>query len=455
MNVLLFTSVFFVFGIVYLIIGLYASKGISSIHDYFLAGKNLGIISVTFTLIATQLGSGMLLGTPQKAYESGLFGVFYILGMSLGLIILACGVAAKLQSMHVATTAEIFEKKYSSIFLKQVASLLSIVTLCGILVAQVVAIKSVITSIGFDNELIFVLFWLFIVAYTMLGGLKAVVLTDVFQVIFIIIVFFFLALYFVITGPKGFISNVIMAHKTGIFKGGMLGWSQIYSVIIVTTLFSLIEQDLAQRFFAAKSRAVAVFSSLYASIFLICFAFIPLYFGICAKLSGTLVPTGANPLVLFLNNNTGELVFVFVLCGIVAAITSTADSMLCAISSNIAQDFNCSIFKNFNKITLSKIITFIVGVAALLLSYVMPKDNIIGIIVFSYNIMVSCLFVSTIFALFKKSLCKEAAIFSVSSGAITFLLFKMINLGILSDILPLIVSFIAYIIGMLWCEKKN
>ena len=125
MNVL-FLSIFIGLGLVYLMIGLFVSRGIKTKEDYFLAGRKLGLLPLTFTLIATQVGGGMMLGTAAESYKLGYFGIFYTLGISLGFLILGLGLASKLRSFNVSTTAELFETKYRSVFLRKVASLLSV-----------------------------------------------------------------------------------------------------------------------------------------------------------------------------------------------------------------------------------------------------------------------------------------------------------------------------------------
>src|SRR5882672_8568060 len=126
MNPIIFLAIFLALAVVSFIIGLLSSKNIKTNTDYFLAGRNLGLWTVTFTLIATQLGGNMVLGTSQWAYNYGYWGMLYTFGMSLGFLLLACGFAAKLQECNVATTAQIFQTRYDSILLKKIASLISI-----------------------------------------------------------------------------------------------------------------------------------------------------------------------------------------------------------------------------------------------------------------------------------------------------------------------------------------
>lgn len=139
MNTVFFTTLLIGSSIFYFLVALFASRKTKTTTDYFLADRNLGLWTVTFTLIATQLGGGMLLGTSQEAYSIGIFGILYTLGMCLGFLILAFGLAGRLQSLNVATTAQLFETKYQSPALKKIASILSIITLFGIFVGQIVA----------------------------------------------------------------------------------------------------------------------------------------------------------------------------------------------------------------------------------------------------------------------------------------------------------------------------
>ena len=108
----------------------------------------------------------MFLGTAAAAYVVGLYGMLYNVGMALDFLLLGCGIAAKLQQCNVTTTAELFETRYHSPTLKTIASLLSIATPFGILVAQVVGFKSLMATIGFGAWYLVVPFWLSVVVYT-------------------------------------------------------------------------------------------------------------------------------------------------------------------------------------------------------------------------------------------------------------------------------------------------
>jgi len=444
MNYFLFLSLFFALGTFYFILGYFASKRVKTTTDYFLAGRKLGLIPVTFTLIATQLGGGMLLGTSQEAFNIGYYGILYTIGMSLGFLLLGLGFASKLQSLKVATTAELFETKYNSPFLKKVASLLSVAAMFGIIIAQIVASRFVLEGLGINSEFIFIAFWAIVITYTILGGLKAVAITDTAQVIFVILVFSGIFLYSLWNEPSSFFSLPAITKTQNLFETANITFYSLTGVVLMPALFSLIEQDLAQRFFASRTKKIAAISAVLASLFLIAFSAIPLYLGIKAKMLG--IAFAGSPIIPVLAKLTNQFVLMLAVCGIIAAITSTGDSLLCAISSNVAQDFNFSFLRIKNKLKLSKIITFVIGICAVVSSYFVPK-NIISILIGSYELTVCCILVPLLFSYFKDNLNKNAAIGSIVFGLTGFILFRFYPIIIPREIASLGLSLTGYFIG--------
>lgn len=446
MEITLFLTIFFALATLYLIIGLRAAKHITTNTDYFLAGRNLGLWPIMFTLVATQIGGGMLLGTSEHAYKVGYYGILYTLSMALGFIILGSGLASRLQSLNVSTTAELFETRYGSTFLKKVASLLSILTMCGLFVAQVVASKTLLFGLGITHEWVFLLLWTFIITYTMIGGLRAVAFSDMAQVTFIITVFTSIFFYCLYNEPASFFSLATIAKQQMLFSLEGISFSALLPIILMPALFSLIEQDLAQRFFAARTKKIAATAAIGASVLLIAFALIPVYFGIKAKLLGLIIPANTSPLVPVLEILTHNVVLILAVCGIIAALTSTADSLLCAVSSNLAQDFDFSWLGFKQSLKLSKTITLIIGIAGVAVSYFITKD-IIKILVDSYELSVSCLFIPLIICYFTDKVKKEAAFGSVILGLAGFVLFRIWPIPFPKELATLGLSLLGYLIG--------
>jgi solute:Na+ symporter, SSS family len=444
MNTLLFFSLFATLAIFYTILGFFASTKVSTTNDYFLAGRDLGLFSITMTLIATQIGGGMLIGTSENAYLYGIYGLLYTIGMTIGFALLAAGFARRLQVINVSTTAEIFEKKYNSLFLKQIASFLSIITMSGLLVGQIVASRTIIDSLnlGMATEWLFLSFWIFVILYTMAGGLKAVVITDVFQVLLIIFIFAGVFIYSLLYGPP-FAWNSIGALQKEFFGTVPISLNALVATVSMPALFSLIEQDLAQRFFAARTPRIAALGALLSCIGIILFALIPIYFGMQAKLLGIVVPVGTSPLIPVIEFLTNEFVVMLCLCAIIAAITSTADSLLCAVSSNVAQDFELKWIGLPDALYRSKVITLVLGIAALIASYFVPQ-NVITILIDSYAISVSCLLVPLLVAYCSDRVSKSGAIAAVICGGIAFILIPFWNTELPKVLAPVLISAIAY-----------
>ena len=443
---ILFYATIIIFGIIYIGLALLPRKQIKSKKDYFLAGRNLGIFKATCTLIATQLGAGLLLGTSQQAYAMGLYGLLFTVGISTGLIILGCGLAGKLRALNIVTTTQVFEIKYHSRLLRKIASFLVTVTLCGILVGNIVASKLLLKSLDFQSDFFFISFWLFIIVYTMIGGLHAVVLTDLVQVSFIVLVFGGITIYSFATSSFDFFSLSSLESMQHQFTGHLPDASHLLILLAMPALFALFEQDLAQIFFASKTKTVATATAIITTIFMLIFGLIPIYFGMQAKLMGIATTGHASPLISVIRAVAGSFMAIMAVSGILAAIASTADALLCAIGANITQDFSLS-FLGFTPLIESKVTTFTMGIVMLATSYIMPTD-IIYILTSSYQIPVSCLLIPILFAYFAKTARKYAGFGSIIGGAIGLVLFYMMPIPFY-PLYTLGLSFVGFVVGHL------
>ncbi|MGA9531008.1 MAG: sodium:solute symporter family protein [Candidatus Babeliales bacterium] len=444
--------VFFVLSFFYSVIGYYVSRSVVTVGDYFLAGRKLGIVSVASTLIATQVGGAMLLGTSQWAYKYGLYGFAYSLGASLGFIILALGFAAKLNAGKTATIAELFEIKYGSVSLRRFASFISIISLFGLLIMLVVASRSFLMSLGDVPELLFLIFWLMLVIYTMSGGLGAVVATDKLQLLFIVGVLGGVVGYCMLYTPQGVLSLGELLAQQKMFHLPSMGAMGLVGTWLMPMLFALIEQDLAQCFFAASSERVALWAALGAAVGTVAIGAIPVYFGMQVYCLGLDVPEAMNPFIIFLRYVCNDFMLALALCGLLVAIISTADTVLCAISSNVVWDFpELTREKSWNYTFVSKVVTACVGIAALIISYFVSKD-IIYLAVRSYEVSVGCLLVPVVYALYGTKHTKAAAYLSVFFGGVAFLCIQFVTIPLLGvkEIGMLLASLLGYHIGLLW-----
>lgn len=349
-----------------------------------------------------------------------------------------------MRRLSVATMPEIFQRSYHSKALRRTASLLSIISLVGIMAAQVVASRNLMISLDVYSEALFLIFWASVIIYTALGGLRAVVDNDIYQLTFIIAVFCSLFVFECISSP-----GTIMATLSGganFATPEALSFSKIMALIIVPAAYVLIEQDLAQNIFAARSPRVAIIGSLLAAFFMIGFSIIPVFYGMKANLLGIAVPCDGNPLVCLFDQLYSPLVVTFVVYGVFAAIISTADALLCAISSHVVQDFTED--HSRGKLLLSKATTFIVGCVTLVLGRI--YSNVLDLILASTNMAVVGLLVPLLVAYIFPTRCSRlGAWFALASGLGTLLVFTHTpGIGSPSpEATALLASALAYCIG--------
>ncbi len=372
----------------------------------------------------------MILGAADEAYHTGWGVIFYPLGACLGFILLGCGIGKRLSKFQVSTVAEIFEVIYGSTLLKKIASLLSITSLFMILIVQIMASHKFLVSLHLENPLFFVLFWSVIILYTVQGGLKAVISTDLVQAIVfsavLLLCFFFLS--------SDALVNSIHLQSFGQGSSKLWGW------LLMPIIFMLIEQDMGQRCFAGACGKTVSKAAICAGIGAFVIGVIPIFFGVVAYQMGLQVPTNTSVLMVAIEALTNPWVTALAGCAILAVLISTATSLINAISSNISNDFKLG-----KSLSMVKVITYTISIAAIFFSFYF--NNIVDLLIQSYELSVSCLFIPIFFALFKKKGYFLSAWLSIFFGAIGFVIFRIYPIEFPREVVSIVLSLLGYGIG--------
>lgn len=438
MNITAFILFLFGLQLICLFLAKKFSKNLKTSEDYYLAGKSLKFFPLMMTFLATQVGGGLILGSAEEAFQFGPWVLFYPLGASLGLIILGLGIGRRLAEFKVSTIAQIFEKAYGSTNLKKLASILSIVSLFMVLIGQIIASKKFMLSLGVESNLLFIAFWGIVILYTALGGLKAVVASDMVQAGFFFASFLFAFFYAVFNNETQVFPSAVSLESLDYASTKICGW------LILPLLFMTIEQDMGQRCFAAKSSKVVLWASVLAGLLTMFICVIPIYFGINANLEGIEFVKGSSVLMASVSYFTSPLIAALIGCAILVAIVSTADSLINAIGSNVAQDFEISWFKNVNA---SQAMTFFIALAAIFFAFFF--DNVVDMLMLSYELSVSCLFVPIFAALFKRQGNYFSAVLAVAGGLIGFFLFRFVDGVLPRELASVLLSAAGYGLGEL------
>ncbi len=439
MNIPLFFGLVGLLGSLCIWIGKCASKDLKTSDDYYLMGRKLTFFPLSLTLLATQLGGGSLMGAAQEAYLKGWLVLFYPLGACIGLFVLGMGFGGKLRKLNISTVAEIFEKIYQSRRLRYIASGLSIISQFFILVAQGIAARLFFVAMGVEEPMVFIIFWSVLVAYTVVGGLKAVVNTDILQALFIMATLC-LALYSINLPAVPTTINPPVIESVGMSG---IPWS---TWLFMPLLFMLIEQDMGQRCFAAKNPRIISTSAIAAGVVLLFGSAVAIYFGVLARDLGIQVTGNTSILIESVKALTNTTVTTLFMVAIFMALISTADSLLCSISSNLSCDFLISQkMTEERRVKLSKILTLITGLSSLGIAYLF--DNVVTVLMVSYELSVCILFVPITAAVLSKRPSLPGASLSMACGAAGFILFRFVDLPFPREVMTILLSFVGYILG--------
>lgn len=440
MNISIFVSMIFCLQFFYWFVGRRASRNLKGQEDYFLAGKSVKLFPLMMTFLATQVGGGVILGAADEAYQFGWPVLLYPLGAALGLILLGCGIGRKLAGFQVSTVAQIFEVVYGSVMLRKIASALSVISLFMILVAQIIASNKFLVSLGFNNLPLFILFWSIVIIYTAQGGLRAVISTDMVQAAF------FSSIFLLCFGFVLFFEPTISLIQLPHFESFANVSSKLCGWLLMPLLFMVIEQDMGQRCFAGASPRIVSRASLLAGICTMVVCVVPVFFGSLANVTGLEVPQGSSVLMAMIAKTTNPWITALVGCAVLAAIISTATSLINAISSNLSSDFKLSFLQNVDPMRIVKGITCLISIGAIFFAFYF--DNIVDLLIQSYELSVSCLFVPVMMALFKREGNFTSACSAIILGAIGFVLFRIYPIDFPKEIMSLLLSMLGYGVGV-------
>lgn len=183
MNLSIIDILSFILFIAFVIgISIYASRKEETSEDYFLAGRNLTWWLIGFSLIASNISTEHFVGMAGRGYELGLAIASYEWMAAITLVIVAFIFLPRFLKSGIYTIPEFLEYRYNQTARSIMAFFMMIayifVALASVLYSGALALKSI-----FDINLVFGV-WLIAIlagAYTIYGGLKAVVWSDLIQ----------------------------------------------------------------------------------------------------------------------------------------------------------------------------------------------------------------------------------------------------------------------------------
>ena len=328
-------------------------RGGTSLSDFYLAGRSLGGFVLLLTLYATQYSGNALLGYPGEAYRLGFSWVMSV-GFMMAIIVIYQLFAPRLHLLSrrhgYVTPGDWITHRFRSPALTLLANVLLVVAIANYLLAQLIAMGHVTEGLS-DGAVPYwvgvVLLTLVVIVYETVGGMRAVVWTDCVQGGMLAVGLIGLLIAVAPTpGHLEELTRTIAATQPEMVA--VPSWEVCrnwFSTILLIGCSGAVYPQAIQRIFAARdlgalrrSFSIMVFLPLITTgaVFMVgMFAIAEL---------GDLPSFDADQVVPLLLTRWSSrsvvmyLLSITVITAVVAAIMSTADSVLLSLSSILAKD---------------------------------------------------------------------------------------------------------------------
>ncbi|MEZ4884277.1 MAG: sodium:solute symporter family protein [Chitinophagales bacterium] len=347
-----FVSMMVFYGLIFYL-GIYAAslRKSDSVTEVMLAGRSIPLFIAVFTMSATWVGGGYINGTAEYTVSSGLAWVQAPWGYALSLVVGGLFFARKMRRYQFKTMLDPLEQRFG----KQMAALLFLPALTGEIFWSAAILTALGTTfgtvLGLDFNTSIVLSAMIAIAYTALGGLWAVALTDIVQLIFL-----FVGLILVIPFALQHVGGWENAWQMYVDKKGSLSsffppidgwrhpeWGNYYwnwlDYALLLIFGGVAWQVYFQRVLSAKNENTAVWLSIIAGFVCMAAAIPAIMIGVIGDVVdwssvGVAVPENASLTLPYVARYlTNPWVSTIALGAIAAAVMSSVDSSILSASS--------------------------------------------------------------------------------------------------------------------------
>ena len=418
-------SLVIIISLIFAILGLYYSKKFKGINNYLTANRNIGLFSLTTSLVASALGAWILFGPASAATWGGIGAVIgYALGTAFPMIFLIyLGKKIRKEFPKGSSLIEFMRRKFGKSLFKLIL-LMTIFYMFIFLCAEVTAVAILINYIsGTELWITALIVLIATLTYTLYGGLRASIFTDNIQMIVIGVLLVISASYIITFAGSEFSFSYVKEKNPQLLSGSYIpSYTAGLTFFIAVAATNLFHQGNWQRVYAAKDQ-----QTLKKSLIISFFIIIPIVFfmGFAGMVSFSIDPGNRPDLgffTLLLKEQTEMLALIIVTLGLALTI-STVDTLVNAISSLFVVDGKATF--NLNKKTdylkLSKYFIIFLSVIA----FIVASKGYDVLYLFLLADLFCCAFVLTVFlSFYNKSIDEKTAYASIIVGLIGgFLLF--------------------------------
>ncbi|TSA50923.1 MAG: sodium:solute symporter [Nitrosomonadales bacterium] len=271
-------------------IGLWAASRVHTTKDFAIAGRHLPFYMVTATVFATWFGSETVLGIPATFLKEGLHGVVADpFGSSLCLILVGLFFAAPLYRMNLLTIGDFYKKRFGR-KVEVLTTIAIVVSYLGWVGAQITALGLVFNVVSGGEISKLTGMWIgsgTILIYTIFGGMWAVAITDLIQMIIICIGMLYIggSVSSMVGGVGAVVQHASAAGKFSFWPALDLKEIIGFAAAWITMMFgSIPQQDVFQRVQSSKTVHIAVWGSVLGGCLYFVFAFVPMFLAYSATM---------------------------------------------------------------------------------------------------------------------------------------------------------------------------
>ena len=418
-------SLVIIISLIFAILGLYYSKKFKGINNYLTANRNIGLFSLTTSLVASALGAWILFGPASAATWGGIGAVIgYALGTAFPMIFLIyLGKKIRKEFPKGSSLIEYMRRKFGKSLFKLIL-LMTIFYMFIFLCAEVTAVAILINYIsGTELWITALIVLIATLTYTLYGGLRASIFTDNIQMIVIGVLLVISVSYIITFSGSEFSFSYVKEKNPQLLSGSYIpSYTAGLTFFIAVAATNLFHQGNWQRVYAAKDQ-----QTLQKSLIISFFIIVPIVFfmGFAGMVSFSIDPSNRPDLgffTLLLKEQTEMLALIIITLGLALTI-STVDTLVNAISSLFVVDGKATF--NLNKKTdylkLSKYFIIFLSVIA----FIVSSKGYDVLYLFLLADLFCCAFVLTVFlSFYNKSIDEKTAYTSIIVGLIGgFLLF--------------------------------
>ena len=411
--------------LIFAIFGILHSKKFSGLNNYLTANRDIGLFSLSTSLVASALGAWILFG-PVAAATWG--GIGAVIGYSLGtafpmFFLIFLGKKIRKDFPKGSSLIEFMKKKFGKSLFKLIL-LMTIFYMFIFLCAEVTAVAVLINYIsGTELWITALIVLLATLTYTLYGGLRASIFTDNIQMIVIVVLLLISFSYISSFTGNEFSFKFIQKNNPQLLSASYIpSYTSGLTFFIAVAATNLFHQGNWQRVYAAKN-----YETLKKSLIISFFIIVPIVFlmGFIGMVSFSIDATNRPDLgffTLLLKEQKESLSLIIIILGLALTI-STVDTLVNAISSLFVIDGKAT-FKFKFKADYLKLSKYFIVFLSLITFFIASKGFDI-LYLFLLADLFCCAFVLTVFYSFYNNKIKEkTAYLSIIIGLIGgFLIF--------------------------------